>query len=271
MDDLGLPPVPNRVTRAAQQYFDALGDDTGLFHLIADTFFRGDYVAEVARSALDGEEFRYSGQSPYEIADEDPGIRTTQLLKNTQRLVEMFLARAVDNFQIYIVEIIREALQVKPEVLKTSDPFLSMEDVLSFDSIDDLTHDVIERKINSLSYRGFADLEQWCDTRGIPLVVPDADRERLVELIATRNLIAHNRGIVDRGYYRTVSDPEFSLGEVRVLEGPDYLEAIEVLTEVVRCTDSAVGGKFKIEMFAYPPEGVESEQGDEESNEDEGS
>jgi hypothetical protein len=103
-------------------------------------------------------------------------------------------------------------------MLRTAQPTLSLEYVLQFQTIDALAQDVIEAKVNSLSYQGFPELEAWCDKKGIPLVVPEGEREAVSELIATRNLITHNRGRVDERYLRNVRQSRYRIGDKRTLK-----------------------------------------------------
>ena len=95
----------------------------------------------------------------------------------------MFVARLVDNFQKYLVDLIREILRSRPAMLSTKQQAISLEDVLKHGSIEGLVHDVIERRVNTLSYDGFADLQKWCAERGIQIKVAPSKRDAVVELI----------------------------------------------------------------------------------------
>lgn len=69
----------------------------------------------------------------------------------------------------------------------------------------ELTFDEIEGKVNSLSYDGFGALEDWCIARGVPIVVPEEARDKIIEIIATRNIITYNKGRVDKRFIRALS------------------------------------------------------------------
>jgi hypothetical protein len=70
-------------------------------------------------------------------------------------------------------------------------------------------------------------LEEWCTSKGIPLKVPAGSRTRVVELIATRNLIVHSRGRIDERYINAAAASREQLGEKRTLEIDDVLDAID--------------------------------------------
>lgn len=93
-----MPTVPKNGTKAAQAYFRAAWSDFRLFHFIIDVVLRGDYMAFVAKHALEGSK-EYKNVEPSQLAMTDPGLLTKFLRKNSQGLLEMFSARLVDTFR----------------------------------------------------------------------------------------------------------------------------------------------------------------------------
>lgn len=165
-------------------------------------------------------------------------------------MLQAFFARSVDNFEVYLVDIVREVLRQKPEILRSRQQSITLEYALAFSSIDELIQDVIEGKVNSLSYKGYSELEQWCAEKGIPLVVRPENRPAIIELIATRNIIVHNRGRVDEKYLRTAPTSAYRLGDLRRLEVDDLFNAIAILNMAVSATDQAIAQKFNLERHA---------------------
>lgn len=236
---------PDQGSSALLEYYWAVQAHIRLFYLVTDTITSGDYIRRIAKDALDGRD-EYKDLTPGELARTDPGPRTQALRDSQQELLEMFLSRVVDNFQIYIVDIIRAVLHEKPEILKSRQQQVSVEYILGFESVDDLVDDLIESKVNNLAYEGFSDLQEWCNSKGIPLLVPDGKSDRIIALIALRNLIVHNRGKVDSKYRRTVAEPGLDIGD-RVMLGIDqFLRDLDLLNTVVNTTDVAVCGKFGV-------------------------
>jgi hypothetical protein len=238
---------PEYGTRAALSYFWANQCDLRLLHFLLDTAMTGDFVYRIAQDALEGKD-DYMKLDPGKLARSDPGPRTKAIRASSQEFLEMFLSRIVDSFQVYIVEILREVLHKQPRILSASKQELTLGYVLQFDSIESLTKDWIEGKVASLSYEGFGDLEDWCKTRGIPLLFPEGEREKIVETIAIRNLIVHNRCIVDERYRKATGDTKFDVGQVRGLNVDDFFETMKLLFKVVKVTDGAVSGKFGLEQ-----------------------
>ncbi len=253
-----FPPAPARGTEAAGAYLKATHSDSAFFHFIVHIVLTVDHVAYLADPALTGKQDDEVLDAA-ELAKTNPGSATKFLRKNRQALLEMFLSRLVDNFQKYLVDLIRTVLRARPAMLSTSQQSLTLEDVLGYSTIDDLVHDVIERKVNSLSYEGFPDLYKWCVDRGIPIQVSDSDRNVVVELIATRNVIAHNRGLIDDRYLRAVTQPRFQIGTPRTLSVDDLSSGVALFHRVVFDTDDASLKKFGLSAVEIgPPTGGES-------------
>ena len=99
-------------------YFDDVGQYYfgANIHFVIDLALRGDFVAHIARQALDGKK-DYKAQTPAELAKTNPGAATTALRQSSQELLEMFVSRAVDNFEVYLVAMVRLVLNKEPRIL----------------------------------------------------------------------------------------------------------------------------------------------------------
>jgi len=185
--------------------------------------------------------------TPHKLAEFEPGPHTMALRRATQPLLELFLGRVVDNFQTYVVSIIREVLLRKPEILSSSSYELDVKSILQHPTIDSLVQELVERKVEGLSYRGFKDLADWCQKQGIPLVVSPRNLDQVIELIATRNTIAHNGGIVDQKYLAIIKGSRFKVGEVRKLSATELFAAISSFNGMVDATDRLAVSAFRLE------------------------
>lgn len=248
IDNEVLEHPPATCTRSAGDYFSAGEKGLALFHFLVTRVVHADHVAYIAERALASEEW---SANPEELLETDPGPNVTRLREMRQEFLELFFENAVNNFDTYIVSILREVLRKRPEILRTREQNVTVEYVLEFQSIQELTNDLIEGKVNSLSYEGFKALQTWCDKRDIPLAVPEGMSDTIVELIATRNSIVHNRGLIDDKYLRTVRNSKFRTGEKREIEVNDFYRAVQILNGVVLATDQGVASKYGLECF--PP------------------
>lgn len=242
-------PLPEQLTEAGTQYYAALDKDMRFAGFIANTVITIDHQLFELEQVLEGKQVK---QGPAELAKENPGARTKVFRStHTQTFVEMLLVRFVDSFQKYLSDLIREVLRKQPAVLSSSHKSLSLEEVLKFDRMDDLLSDIIDRKVSDLSYQGFKVVREWCAARGIPIAVSENDLPKVVDYLATRNIIAHNRGRIDKRYLNTVPTQKLAEGDTRPLGHPELWDAIVTLTQVVIRTDAAVGAKFGLSVKPF--------------------
>ena len=213
------------VTHSAQDYFRASFRNVGLLGFLADSILVGDFMVHRLREMLDDNKME-TEIDPTMLARQSPGPRTRHLRKYGQELVESFLTRLVDSFQVYLSDILREVLVKRPEILRSREPTVSLDYLLQFAEMEDLLQDVVDSKVSGLSYKGFDELEEWYSRKGIPFEV-GPDRPQVVELIATRNAIVHNRGRVDARYVRAVPTSPFKVGDLRTLEVEYLLNALQ--------------------------------------------
>lgn len=187
-------------------------------------------------------------KNPTELMEKKPGLRVQKLRRHSQEFIEMIFSRLIDNFQIYLVDIIREILQVKPEILINNQPTISISQVLKANSIDVLIQEVIESKVGALANKGFGHIEEWCISNGIPVTVINDLKLDIVEFIAIRNIIVHNRCIVDEKYRKAVPNTEFKVGELRRLNVDVLYHAINTLGDIVSKTDFNSVNKYNLDM-----------------------
>jgi tRNA G37 N-methylase TrmD len=98
---------------------------------------------------------------------------------------------------------------------------------------------------------GFSEIKQWYEGKGIPLIVKSEDNQKIIELIATRNIIVHNRGRIDEKYLRTVSTSTYKIGDYRLLVGGDLISTLSILNSIVSSTDQAITQKFNLDTIDF--------------------
>ncbi len=169
----------------------------------------------------------------------------------SQTMIEMIFSRLVDNFNKYLVDIIEEILLIKPEILSSSEQAISTEEVLKIGDYKNLIHYLIEKKIRSLSNKGLEDIKRWCDNKGIPFDVKQNAVPTIKEMMATRNIIVHNRCLIDKTYINIVGKTAFSEGEKREIKLSYLDKAYDSLTKVVFGTDSMVIKKYGVKSSKH--------------------
>lgn len=139
--------------------------------------------------------------------------RPIDLGATTRLFQEVLLQRAVDNFLCYITEIMSVVFIQRPEMLKTSG-MIAIEDALECEDRSELIAFVVERRIEELSFKGLADLSsELLRKYHIELFENDEALRYACALVEKRNLIAHNRGIVNQRYLDRVHGAPEKIGD----------------------------------------------------------
>lgn len=163
--------------------------------------------------------------------------------------------RLVDNFLCYISELIQVCMKSRPDVLKSAET-VKIEEVLRYDSIDDLVEFLIERKINELSYKGAKELNQFCSDRLGMSIWDNADEEGLVIVaIELRNILIHNRSIVNKLFLRRlkgVTCPfRLESGKRFQLDFDELVIIANNMITVARRLDGRAATKFGLARYGY--------------------
>lgn len=235
--------VPSReLTESAGAFHQELSETMKLFTFIINIVLNQDYVSHVALTALENEEISKE-LTPGKLAEKNPGKATIMLRKHSQTLLQMFLCRMVDNLTVYLSDVTREVLRSCPEILKSGEQF-RLDCILSYESLEDFTRSIIERKVTELSYLGFNQLTEWFKNRLGLDFSEDNNFQIIVETLETRNVIVHNRAIIGEKYIRNVANPRFQIGEIRKLDVDDLFIVTKEIVSFVNTSDETIATKF---------------------------
>jgi hypothetical protein len=109
-------------------------------------------------------------------------------------MTEMALCRAVDNYLIYLTELLASIFRAKPESLRSGEE-VKLDFVLAHPTRAGLIRAIIDRKVNQLSYQGMRDLNQFLSRKlGFELFQNKDALEHAILLVEIRNIIVHARG-----------------------------------------------------------------------------
>lgn len=242
---------PDISTKSGALYFDSTLSDLEFLFFIIDTVLIGDYIPYHAKKTLELADGLAAEneviKSPEELMQKKPGNCIKKLRQHSQEFIEMIYSRQVDNFQTYIVNLVREILKVQPNILHNNHPQISIAQLLEVGSKDELISEIIENKVSSLANKGFKNIEEWCRASGIPLTVNKDFKNKLKEFIAIRNIIVHNGCIVDEKYLRVAPQSKYEKGSLRKLAVDELNDAINIFSEIVKQTDKKSIDKFNLQ------------------------
>lgn len=146
---------------------------------------------------------------------------------------EMTFCRAVDLFSIFLDDLLLFILKSQPQSLKSNEK-LTTEEVISCSNMSDVLDMIAQKKVREISYKSIKDrLIYFDENLGFNLDLTSNHIKDIILLHECRNLLVHNRGVVNSVFRRKV-------GECTLQEG----DAIEVDTELfstsVQCLSNAV-------------------------------
>jgi hypothetical protein len=170
-----------------------------------------------------------------------------------RRLVaEMALINLVAPFEAFIGDLLKCVLTCRPEFLKASDKPLKFADVVEAGSHETLIETLAEREVRSWINQSFRAQVKVLKTRfKADLAGPedDIDPEDVIEMYARRNVLLHNRGIVNEAYLELAPHTDAKRGE-RLDTTVDYW------TESGRILVTVAGhlSAFMAARHLHPPE-----------------
>jgi hypothetical protein len=164
-----------------------------------------------------------------EAIGKDPGddLMLIELRKNRLILMQMVITRMVDNFLTYLSEVLFKSFRIKPEAMRSSEK-IELIEVLQYDNFEGIVAHIAEKKVHSLSYQSIIDLDNYFSDKFGVNIVDGEDREFLIEVVETRNLIIHNRGIKNKIYVQKCGGDKSQIGEIRDIE-IDYVRSANTL------------------------------------------
>jgi hypothetical protein len=163
-------------------------------------------------------------------------------------MTEMALCRAVDNYIIYLTELLSLVFRAHPESLRSAEE-VRLDFVLRHATRAGLIKSLIDRKVNKLSYQGMRDLAQYLSkTLGFELFQEQDSLERAILLVEMRNAIVHNRGIINETFLRRVPPSLVPHGKQLRFSVNDLGRHVEFLAQSVADIEHRAHDKFGVRL-----------------------
>jgi hypothetical protein len=127
-------------------------------------------------------------------------------------LNDLFFANAVDNFNAYLSSLILSIIRIDPRSIYGK--MVETKYIFEIDDIDSLKSEIIDRMIIELGYQNINDLASFLKKNfGIVTLSHWLVSRRLNRIIQIRNIISHNRGVVNRLFMQRSGSKIDKLGE----------------------------------------------------------
>lgn len=247
-DFLSRADIPTTATRSALAFYRQYLDDAqslGGPSVLVDQLER--LVDGISRALLG---LQHTGEDPREVFRNlysQVDHARAGLKKSERTRDQLVVCRFVDNYLRYIADVMGEVFVARPETLSTSAE-VKVEDVLRHGTLDDFVAWYADKRVNSLTYKGFGPVVADFERRlGVPFTTVIDRQEQIHRAVAIRNLIVHQRGIVDWRFVNDLQTRGFDTAHLRVGQQlPDFASGptMRALVASVREIDDKVASKF---------------------------
>jgi hypothetical protein len=184
----------------------------------------------------------------------------TEMQTHQELFAQLMLTRMVDSFLTYLSDLLTLIFRSRPEMMKTkkepgdTEISVALEYIPEYKTMDELISALIERRVHRLSYLGVRKLNEYMSRQfGLTIATDDKSLDVLVLLIELRNLLAHNRGIVNRVFCeRVVQDWTHHLGKPLNVGYSNITYYLHFLMSRAQDLDARAIAKFKLPLWPVP-------------------
>jgi hypothetical protein len=178
------------------------------------------------------------------------GFHTWEIIRDRMKFTrltdETVLCRFVDTFHVYLADLIRIALKKEPRLLR-SGAMLRADEILEYRSIAEVMEYLIAKKVDELAYAGFAAVLRYVrDGMGAKVTIETDTISKATRAIAVRNIIVHNRGVVNDRFIAQTCATDVHSGERYCLRTNDVFSWMDALRAVISELDTAVATHLKL-------------------------
>lgn len=227
--------VPSELTAACIRFFDSQERLTKflgfLIKRIHQTEGDEEWRLDALVAALGGPEKKGARSGAQAKLDKE-------MEEHMSLVCELIACRSVDNFLIYLSELLALVLGCYPGVLDLSKVQVDLAFVLSQPDIQTVRTLYMEKKIREMSYWSLKDLASYLRDRfKFKLFDNEAERQSATNVIEERNLLVHNQGVVDRAFKERAPRHPANIGD-RIKYGPKkLLECIRLVEKLALSID----------------------------------
>jgi hypothetical protein len=213
-----LPNLPPWMTEPLWAFFKDFGNTWHMLQQVVQTTSALDSVQMELVKVLE--------QSPpvKKVSDllkffrDESKLASSRVFAHTPLLLELILCRSVDSYLAYIAGMLGLIFRSAPATLP-SERTIKYAEVLAHDTLEGVVDYMAEVEVQRLAYQGMRSLAEELRCRpGLVLYEGKGDLATAIELVQVRNLIVHNRGVVNRRFLERVGGSRYRLAETLRLD-----------------------------------------------------
>jgi len=216
--------------------------------LLRFTAFFGELVThsdEVGRILHEGRE------EPGEGGETDKGAVYYMREHVAPMLRRLLFEKGVDNFLSYISDVLGLIFETRPQALRSSET-VKLNEILQHESMEQLIDFLVERKVERLAYQSLRDLGHDLETTlNFALFLDEDAFTTAASAVEIRNVLVHNRGKVNRKYFRNVTDTTYELGDAIEVSGDHLFSTLGSLETSAHDIDLRAIEKFGLPAVTF--------------------
>jgi hypothetical protein len=214
MDSWPFPaPLPSTASVPCARFLEGISETIEFILFVTQVVTRADEVSKIAREALLATEQSETKKETMKRSPKQAPSVVGQLRRHRQLIFQMLITRSVDHYLAYVSELLSTVFHARPETLRSKEQ-VEIEFVLRHDTMDNLVLSLAERRVDRLIRHGIKQLaKELHASPGITLFGTKADLLRATQIVENRNLIVHNRAVVNGIYLRNVPASGLSVGD----------------------------------------------------------
>lgn len=158
--------------------------------------------------------------------------------------IELFFCRLMENFVIYVTDIISLIYRVNPKNIRSEKKY-SADELISYEKIEEVRALIANDKIARLSRSGFGELATELN-RLVPNAITPNQLAKVLQYLEMRNAITHRRG-VGKSLLRSFDGDIAPRMDIINFKTPTRFHKIQVeLARIVARIDRAASKKYRL-------------------------
>lgn len=205
-----------------------------------------EFLAKSRLSKADEKRFNKIGSMVENLTDIDIFVPVQmQLFRQFPELIRILgLSHLVTIFEGYLGDIIQEILLAHPDILKSGKQ-LTAEEVLTLGGRKEMVAYLAEKEVEELQHSPFQKVVKYFDDKfNINLNASIVSPEQITEILATRNIHIHNRGVVNQRFRKLVKGSPLRLGAYKRITREYLMDSISSIETLVRFIDTEARTKY---------------------------
>jgi hypothetical protein len=168
-----------------------------------------------------------------------------ELFRQFPKLVRVLgLLYLVAIFESYLVDIVREILLTCPDALKSGRP-ITAETIIELGEQKQIISYLAEKEVEALLYKSFPDVVNYFDKKfKIDVNASGVSVDNIVEILATRNIHVHNRGLVNQRYLELVTASPLKVGAYKPITREYLRDSFDSINTLVEFINTEVQRKY---------------------------